>query len=450
MSFLKLVWISSYFGSLMPTTLSIGLGVSPTGLIQPDFKKIAFLAQPLLEQFTAEHHSVHPPTPTSAVYASVLHKGNSSTSDSSNSDSPDKRGPSPDTSDASPSNQPNQTFIRKGLFLVEPLQDGASRSSTALFGADDTQSATVALITSPIASWSQDVKEQIQIDAAVDVKQALSATVGESVHQAPLALAISSDNTSSDDGTNALSMGDVAQCSSSVSATENDVVSRVYVKDRLVAEFPTVAQAEQFAERIETLLADDSFEPDQLTVASRSISDEESAEESKAREFGIWVENNALVSIDPSLAQFLGQEADWVAIAWTNNLRVALGAKPLSLGEAQASAHQFEKTGEFLQGIASWYGPYFHGRLTASGDRFDQNALTAAHPSLPFDTLLKVTNVTNGRTVVVRINDRGPYIGRRTLDLSRRAAQCLGSETVGVVPYEAEILKAPQDAQPWL
>ncbi|MEB3357081.1 MAG: septal ring lytic transglycosylase RlpA family protein [Synechococcales bacterium] len=103
------------------------------------------------------------------------------------------------------------------------------------------------------------------------------------------------------------------------------------------------------------------------------------------------------------------------------------------------------ETDRTLQGIASWYGPYFHGRQTASGEAFNQEALTAAHPHLPFGTLLKVTNLQNRRTVVVRINDRGPYIGRRSLDLSRKAAQCLGSITAGIVPYRATILeKAPQ------
>ncbi|MEM6599374.1 MAG: septal ring lytic transglycosylase RlpA family protein, partial [Cyanobacteria bacterium P01_C01_bin.69] len=71
----------------------------------------------------------------------------------------------------------------------------------------------------------------------------------------------------------------------------------------------------------------------------------------------------------------------------------------------------------------------------------DENALTAAHKTLPFNTRLKVTNRLNGQTVVVRINDRGPYIGQRSLDLSRAAAQCLGSTTQGVVPYDAVILE---------
>jgi rare lipoprotein A len=73
--------------------------------------------------------------------------------------------------------------------------------------------------------------------------------------------------------------------------------------------------------------------------------------------------------------------------------------------------------------MASWYGPNFHGRRTANGERYDQNALTAAHPSLPFGTLLEVRNPRTGESVVVRINDRGPFAKRRVIDLSFAAAR---------------------------
>lgn len=77
-------------------------------------------------------------------------------------------------------------------------------------------------------------------------------------------------------------------------------------------------------------------------------------------------------------------------------------------------------------GTASWYGPGFHGRETASGERFDQNGLTAAHRTLPLGTRAVVTNLENGRSVEVEINDRGPYAGNRVVDLSRGAAARLG------------------------
>jgi len=83
-------------------------------------------------------------------------------------------------------------------------------------------------------------------------------------------------------------------------------------------------------------------------------------------------------------------------------------------------------------GIASWYGADFHGRLTANGEIFDMGALTAAHPTLPIPSYAYVTNLETGRTILVRINDRGPYANDRIIDLSRQAARLLGSESRGL------------------
>src|SRR5487761_47248 len=77
-------------------------------------------------------------------------------------------------------------------------------------------------------------------------------------------------------------------------------------------------------------------------------------------------------------------------------------------------------------GLASWYGPHFHGNRTADGERFNMNALTAAHRTLPFNSYVRVTDLAPHQSVVVRINDRGPYAGRRIIDLSARAARELG------------------------
>jgi len=125
---------------------------------------------------------------------------------------------------------------------------------------------------------------------------------------------------------------------------------------------------------------------------------------------------------------------------WINNLRVAAGVEPLTLVEAQKQMHQLTATGDRIDGLASWYGPYFQGRQTASGEKFEQQNFTAAHQSLPFNTYLKVTNLQNGRSVVVRINDRGPYFGDRNLDLSHAAAIALNSDEAGVVPISATVL----------
>ena len=97
------------------------------------------------------------------------------------------------------------------------------------------------------------------------------------------------------------------------------------------------------------------------------------------------------------------------------------------------------RPGRFLQeGLAVWYGPGFHGRKTASGEVYDMHALTAAHPSLPFGTRVRVTNLKNGRSVVVRINDRGPFGGKYIIDLSYAAAKAIGALSATRVRLELE------------
>jgi rare lipoprotein A len=90
---------------------------------------------------------------------------------------------------------------------------------------------------------------------------------------------------------------------------------------------------------------------------------------------------------------------------------------------------------------ASWYGPGFHGRKTANGEVYDQMSFTAAHKSLKFGTLLKITNLKNNKSVVIRINDRGPYVHGRDLDLSKAAALELGMVRKGVAKIKVEEIK---------
>lgn len=92
------------------------------------------------------------------------------------------------------------------------------------------------------------------------------------------------------------------------------------------------------------------------------------------------------------------------------------------------------------EGLASWYGHDFHGRPTSSGETYDMHALTAAHKTLPLHCWVKVCNLNNGREVVVRVNDRGPFVDGRIIDLSLAAARALGMEHEGVVPCRVEAL----------
>ena len=92
------------------------------------------------------------------------------------------------------------------------------------------------------------------------------------------------------------------------------------------------------------------------------------------------------------------------------------------------------------EGTVSWYGAQFHDRPTASGELFDSSALTMAHPTLPFGTKVRVTNLRNGRSVVVTVNDRGPFVGHRIADLSEAAASVLGMIRRGVAQARIEVL----------
>jgi len=97
-------------------------------------------------------------------------------------------------------------------------------------------------------------------------------------------------------------------------------------------------------------------------------------------------------------------------------------------------------------GTASWYGGFHHGRKTASGERFNMNDLTAAHRAVKLGTVLRVTNLDNGRTATVRVNDRGPYVNNRIIDLSAAAARDLGMKQDGLARVRIEAFAADQAA----
>lgn len=100
------------------------------------------------------------------------------------------------------------------------------------------------------------------------------------------------------------------------------------------------------------------------------------------------------------------------------------------------------KAGKVIEsGVASWYGPKFHGNLTANGERYDMYGLTAAHRTLPFNTVLRVENQDNGKSVIVRVNDRGPFAKNRIIDLSKKAAQEIDMIGNGTAPVRLVLMK---------
>jgi len=121
---------------------------------------------------------------------------------------------------------------------------------------------------------------------------------------------------------------------------------------------------------------------------------------------------------------------------------------PVYSAEAASITHRVAPTpatpGHVQIGDASWYGARHNGHRTASGEPYDPQSLTAAHPSLPLDTTVRVTNLKNGRSVDVRVNDRGPFTGRRVIDLSAKAAETIGLKSRGVARVKVEPLPRPQ------
>jgi rare lipoprotein A len=118
--------------------------------------------------------------------------------------------------------------------------------------------------------------------------------------------------------------------------------------------------------------------------------------------------------------------------------KVTVARKPDPSTPAVLNAHPAAKANSSSYGVASFYT---EDEWTASGEKFNTHAMTAAHPSLPFGTQLRVTNVTNGRSVVVRINDRGPYVRGRVVDLSEQAAESLGMVERGVVKVKLDVVQ---------
>jgi rare lipoprotein A len=188
----------------------------------------------------------------------------------------------------------------------------------------------------------------------------------------------------------------------------------------------------------------------QLYRDNVSASDIKIAWDNDQQQYVIRTNDTEIVAVDESvvLPDTVANESSDVLQA-TNRIRRQMGnASPLSsiegdpnsVGRISFGPVQLSISG----GLASWYGPGFDGNYSASGEVFNQNAMTAAHPSLPFGTQVRVTNLDNGQSVVVRINDRGPYAHGRVIDLSAGAARIIGLVSSGVAPVSLEVLGAAQ------
>ena len=114
------------------------------------------------------------------------------------------------------------------------------------------------------------------------------------------------------------------------------------------------------------------------------------------------------------------------------------------------SVEYINKTREQLDGVASWYGPNFHGKKTANGEIYNQNSYTAAHKILPMNTKISITNLKNKKKITARINDRGPYKKNRIVDVSKKIAKELGFLEKGTTPVRLDIIAFPSNYNPKL
>lgn len=197
-----------------------------------------------------------------------------------------------------------------------------------------------------------------------------------------------------------------------------------------------MGRAQTIAHQLEQLVQDPNFDAQAIQVNHTANS----------RAYQITYQQQVLVSLDTqTLLPGQTRNPAQNALQMANRLRRLLGDAPplaqVTRAQPQVVAGRASSSMRPLKsGVASWYGPGFHGRRTANGERFNQNDLTAAHRSLPFGTRVRVTNLRNGQSVVVRINDRGPFAHGRVIDLSAQAARLIGVHNTGVAPVALDIL----------
>ncbi|WP_373531034.1 septal ring lytic transglycosylase RlpA family protein [Vampirovibrio sp.] len=153
-----------------------------------------------------------------------------------------------------------------------------------------------------------------------------------------------------------------------------------------------------------------------------------------------------LATVDTETAKAAHESPLKLSLLYSNRTRQVLGVKRLddsALDQITAANPTYKGTGKVQTGMASWYGPHFHGRKAADGSRFNQFALTAAHRTLPFGTMVRVVNQRTHKSCMVKITDRGPFAHGRIIDLSRKAASNIGMLGSGVAKVSVEVVRKP-------
>lgn len=210
--------------------------------------------------------------------------------------------------------------------------------------------------------------------------------------------------------------------------------SRVWIGDRMVFAFDgdSGAFAKRVSDKLVVLQRRGALRADRIMPARRK----------KEKLYVVSVGGEDLLTFDQAFANRQGMPPTTLALRYVSQLRAALGGRSLQQQIAQTASRG--GYGRQQVGVASWYGGFFHGRKAADGSRFDQNDFTAAHKTLPFGTLLLVTNLQTQKSTLVRVSDRGPYIPGRMIDLSRGAAKAIGMLGSGVSKVRVTIFKPRQ------
>jgi rare lipoprotein A len=207
-----------------------------------------------------------------------------------------------------------------------------------------------------------------------------------------------------------------------------------------VDDLDSYTRVKAIADKLNRLLVTDAEQVREIRPALQTTEDGE-------KEAVIRVGDEVLAAVDASTAKVAQESQPKLAFLYSNRLRQVLGETPLQeknfafLNDASKPVAQYKGTGRVLVGMASWYGGYFHGRRAADGSRFNQYAMTAAHKTLPFGTIVKVVNQRTKKSCYVKITDRGPYAHGRIIDLSRGAAKAIGMLGSGVARVTVEIVK---------
>jgi len=218
------------------------------------------------------------------------------------------------------------------------------------------------------------------------------------------------------------------QTCASVSLNGKDLVTYKGVVNGRTAE----QRAEELAAKLKDVVGDNKLDPTKLLPGKDGDLS------------SIKIDGNTILKFDALSSD--NKNALEQSFKMVNSMRSALGALPipasfLKLTDGSGKDLIATKGGKgTFSGHASWYGPHFHGKMTSDGSRYDQDGMTAAHKTLPFGTKLLVTNRSTGKSCVVQVNDRGPFVGDRVIDLSRGAARQLNMVSSGVALVDCLVL----------